>query len=61
MSAERNGGRWSFQCDECSERLDTNERELEEAVQAMEAEGWHPHLQMGHRCHACPACRAEDR
>ncbi|MDF3809292.1 MULTISPECIES: hypothetical protein [Rhodopseudomonas] len=57
MSAERNGGAWSFQCDSCTEHLDTNERGFEAALSEAKSEGWQPYLALGHWNHACPNCK----
>jgi hypothetical protein len=61
MSAERNGGVWSFQCDSCPEAIDTDARDFESAVSEAKSEGWQPYMDRGQWNHACPNCKESRR
>jgi hypothetical protein len=57
MSSERIGGVHSFQCDSCSEYLETDERDFNTALSIAKGDGWVAYNLSGEWFHACPACK----
>jgi hypothetical protein len=60
MSAEKNGGRWTFQCDSCPEAAVTDMTDFHDALAEAKSEGFIAYQQGGIWFHACEGCK-EDR
>lgn len=60
MAIGWDGGTIWFLCDSCTESIDTEERDFQEAVATMRGAGWNATRigQPGDWVHACPDCRA---
>lgn len=50
-------GKIVFECDECSDLLDTGEGEFQEALTALRDAGWRAHKAGADWCHECDQCR----
>jgi hypothetical protein len=59
MSSEKNGGRWTFQCDTCPEAVVTNLSDFNEALAEAKGEGFVAFNRGGIWFHACADCKRE--
>ena len=50
-------GKIQFECDDCSEVLETDTRDFEEARQQLDGEGWRTEKAGTEWRHLCPECR----
>jgi hypothetical protein len=57
MSSEKNGGRWTFQCDECPEAVVTQCSDFKEALAEAKGEGFVAYSRDGMWFHACASCK----
>jgi hypothetical protein len=56
VSSERVGGRWRFQCDNCTEAVDTASGNFNEALAEAKAEGYRAYMLSGEWFHRCDGC-----
>lgn len=61
MSAEKNGGVWSFQCDSCPEAVTTEERDFHAALSEAKGEGFVAFNRGGIWFHKCAGCKEAGR
>lgn len=61
MSTEKNGGRYSFQCDSCPEAVVTNCTDFHEAFSEAKAEGFIAFNRGGIWFHKCAGCKEDER
>jgi hypothetical protein len=54
---DRQKGEIVFECDGCSDTLETGEREFSEAKHALDAEGWRARKLGSDWMHYCPGCK----
>lgn len=50
-------GKIQFECDDCSDVLDTEESDFSDALRAMRNEGWHSEKEADDWSHYCPRCK----
>lgn len=53
---DRQHGQIVFECEGCSETLETGEREFAEAKGVLDDEGWKARKVGADWCHYCPEC-----
>lgn len=56
MSIERFGDMYEVHCDDCSETLDTEEDDFQDAIRELKRAGWKITKKRNEWHHQCPSC-----